>query len=82
MSLIHIPNWDFDRQENYRFSEPISLPAGTTILMEYTFDNSAENPHNPSSPPTRVVNGLNSTDEMADLILQVLPRSSADCGGQ
>ncbi len=78
VSLIHIPNWDFNWQDDYRFIEPISLPAGTTILMEYTFDNSAANPRNPSSPPTRVVNGSNSTDEMADLMLQVLPRSSAD----
>jgi mono/diheme cytochrome c family protein len=78
VSLIHIPNWDFNWQDNYRFSEPISLPAGTTILKQYTYDNSAENPHNLSSPPTRVVYGSNSTDEMADLILQVLPRNSAD----
>ena len=78
VSLIHIPNWDFNWQDDYRLSEPIFLPAGTTILKEYTFDNSAENPHNPSSPPTRVVYGSNSTDEMADLILQVLPRNSAD----
>ena len=77
VSLIHIPDWDFNWQDDYRLSEPIFLPAGTTILKEYTFDNSAENPHNPSSPPTRVVYGSNSTDEMADLILQVLPRSPA-----
>ena len=78
VSLIHIPNWDFNWQDDYRLSEPISLPAGTIILKEYTFDNSAENPQNPSSPPTRVVYGSKSTDEMADLILQVLPRNSAD----
>ena len=78
VSLIHIPNWDFNWQDDYRLSEPISLPTGTTILKEYTFDNSDENPRNPSSPPTRVVYGSNSTDEMADLILQVLPRNAAD----
>ena len=78
VSLIHIPNWDFNWQDDYRLTRPISLPAGTTILKEYTFDNSAENPNNPSSPPMRVVYGSSSTDEMADLILQVLPRSSAD----
>ena len=76
--LIHIPNWDFDRQDEYRFTKPISLPAGTTILQEFSFDNSAANPNNPSSPPRRVVAGPNSTDEMADLIFQVLPRNSAD----
>ncbi len=76
--LIHIPNWDFDRQDEYRFTKPISLPAGTTILQEFSFDNSAANPNNPSSPPRRVVAGPKSTDEMADLIFQVLPRNSAD----
>jgi hypothetical protein len=76
--LIHIPDWDFNWQDDYRFAEPISLPAGTTILKEFTFDNSAGNPHNPVDPPKRVVYGSNSDDEMADLILQVLPRSQAD----
>ena len=76
--LIHIPDWDFNWQDDYRFAEPISLPAGTTILKEFTFDNSAGNPHNPVDPPKRVVYGSNSDDEMADLILQVLPRNEED----
>ncbi len=76
--LIHIPNWDFNWQREYRFVEPISLPAGTTILQVFSFDNTAANPNNPSSPPRRVVYGSNSTDEMADLILQLLPRNPAD----
>ncbi|MGB1839990.1 MAG: hypothetical protein ACPHWZ_02690 [Longimicrobiales bacterium] len=76
--LIHIPDWDFNWQDDYRFAEPISLPAGTTILKEFTFDNSAGNPHNPVDPPKRVVYGSNSDDEMADLILQVLPRNEDD----
>ncbi len=78
VELIDIPEWDFDWQDDYRFAEPVSLPAGTTILKEYTFDNSANNEHNPANPPRRVVYGSNSDDEMADLILQVLPESLAD----
>ncbi len=78
VTLIHIPNWDFNWQREYRFVEPISLPAGTTILQVFSFDNTEANPNNPSSPPRRVVFGANSTDEMADLILQVLPRNPAD----
>ena len=76
--LIHIPEWDFNWQDDYRFTRPIPLPAGTTIVKEFAFDNSAENPHNPADPPKRVVYGSNSDDEMADLILQVLPRNQAD----
>ena len=76
--LIHIPDWDFNWQDDYRFAEPISLPAGTTILKEFSFDNSAGNPHQPVDPPKRVVYGSNSDDEMADLILQVLPKNESD----
>jgi hypothetical protein len=76
--LIHIPDWDFNWQDDYRFADPISLPAGTTIVKQFSFDNSSENPHNPVDPPKRVVYGSNSDDEMADLILQVLPKNEAD----
>lgn len=76
--LVHIPDWDFDWQDDYRFARPVSLPAGTQIVKRFTYDNSTDNPRNPSDPPRRVVYGSNSDDEMADLILQVLPRSEAD----
>lgn len=77
-TLIDIPDWDFNWQDDYRFAEPVSLPAGTRIVKQFSYDNSAANPSNPSDPPRRVVYGSNSDDEMADLILQVLPRSEED----
>ncbi|NNF12605.1 MAG: hypothetical protein HKN72_05260 [Gemmatimonadetes bacterium] len=77
-SLIRIPDWDFNWQDDYRFARPLSLPAGTQIVKRFVYDNSAGNPRNPSDPPKRVVYGSNSDDEMADLILQVLPQSDAD----
>ena len=43
--------------------------------MRYTYDNSAANPRNPHQPPQRVVWGQNTTDEMGDLWLQVVPRT-------
>ena len=70
--LVHIRDWDFNWQDEYRYSSPISLPAGTTLEMEYTYDNSADNLRNPHSPPRRVVYGPQSSDEMGDLWLQVL----------
>ena len=72
--LILIPNWDIDRQSIYRFAAPVPLPAGSTIHMRYSYDNSAANPHNPNSPPIRVTNGNRSVDEMGHLWLQLLPR--------
>jgi hypothetical protein len=77
-TLIRIPDWDFNWQDDYRFQEPVRLPAGSVLTLDFTFDNSAENPRNPSDPPVRVVYGSNSMDEMADLILQVLPVNPAD----
>lgn len=73
-TVIDIPEWDFHWQDVYRLREPIGLPAGTELRMEWTFDNSAANRSNPSHPPRRVTYGQRSTDEMADLWLQVVPR--------
>ena len=69
--LFRIGRWDFDWQDDYSFRDPIRLPAGTRIDFEYRYDNSADNPANPSSPPRRVRFGQESTDEMATLTLQV-----------
>lgn len=71
--LIAIDDWDFNWQEQYQLREPLQLPRGSTIHMDWSFDNSAENPNNQFSPPRRVVYGPDSTDEMAELILEVEP---------
>jgi tetratricopeptide (TPR) repeat protein len=76
--LIVIDDWDFRWQDVYRYVTPVPLPRGTTIAMRYTYDNSAGNARNPHQPPTRVVWGQNTSDEMGDLWLQVVPRANAD----
>jgi tetratricopeptide (TPR) repeat protein len=76
--LVHIPDWDFNWQDEYRFETPVTLPAGSVIAFEYTYDNSAENVRNPSQPPQRVRFGNQSTDEMATLTLQLLTASGDD----
>jgi tetratricopeptide (TPR) repeat protein len=76
--LLRIPDWDFNWQDVYRYQAPIPLPAGSTVVMEYTYDNSASNPRNPDRPPRRVMFGQNSSDEMGDLWLQVLTQSDGD----
>lgn len=77
-SLIDIPEWDFDWQDTYRYREPFWLPAGARLVMDYVFDNSADNLRNPDSPPRRVTFGFEARDEMADLMLQVFARTPAD----
>jgi Flp pilus assembly protein TadD len=76
--LLHIPQWSFHWQQDYRYVAPVPLPAGTRVTMTYTYDNSDENEDNPHHPPVRVRLGPKSTDEMAQLALQVLPKSLAD----
>src|SRR5262249_30878698 len=77
-TLLHIPEWSFHWQQDYRYVSPIALPAGTRVTMKYTYDNTDANEDNPHHPPARVRLGPKSTDEMAQLALQVLPKSLAD----
>ena len=46
--------------------------------MRWVYDNSVENIRNPNQPPKRVRHGLQTTDEMGELWLQLLLRSSAE----
>ena len=76
--LIHICDWDFRWQHVYRYVTPFWLPKGTRLQMRYTYDNSADNPRNPTQPPSRVFWGQRSGDEMGDLWIQVLTRNADD----
>ncbi len=62
--LIDIPEWNYNWQDEYYYERPIRLKAGTKLVVEAVFDNSASNPSNPSSPPARVTWGEETTDEM------------------
>jgi Flp pilus assembly protein TadD/mono/diheme cytochrome c family protein len=76
--LIRIPDWDLNWQAVYRYREPVYLPAGSVISMNFLYDNSADNPRNPNRPPARVIAGNRAKDEMGHLWLQVLPRGRGD----
>jgi tetratricopeptide (TPR) repeat protein len=76
-TLIHIPDWNLNWQAVYRYAQPVRLPKGTTISMNFVYDNSEDNVRNPHDPPLRVVAGNRAVDEMAHLWLQVLPQPSA-----
>lgn len=67
--LIWVKDWDFNWQGQYLYDKPIHLPSGTRIDMESYYDNSAENPRNPNSPPKLVRWGEQTTDEMAVVFL-------------
>jgi hypothetical protein len=77
-TLIRIPAWNFDWQQQYTFATPIRLPEGTRVEMEFTYDNSEGNPRNPNHPPKRVTTGPGSTDEMAGLHVELAPVQPGD----
>lgn len=62
--LVDLQNWNYNWQDEYYYERPFKLPAGTRLEVEAVFDNSVENPSNPSSPPQRVTWGDGTTDEM------------------
>jgi hypothetical protein len=76
--LIWIKDWDFNWQGSYTYKQPVHLPRGTLVWFEYTYDNSAANPHNPADPPVRVTWGEQTHDEMALAFLRVLLPTPAD----
>ena len=63
-TLIDIKNWNYNWQDEYYYERPFKLPEGTRLDVEAVFDNSADNPSNPSSPPKRVTWGDGTKDEM------------------
>jgi hypothetical protein len=79
--LIYIKDWDFNWQGQYRYKRPVKLPKGTRIELEYSYDNSAANPQNPSNPPRPVRWGEQTTDEMAVAFFGVLLERPEDVRG-
>ena len=63
--ILHVPDWDFDWQEIYWYSEPKVLPKGSRLRIDMWFDNSPEEAERWGFNPDRdVVFGPMSTDEM------------------
>jgi tetratricopeptide (TPR) repeat protein len=78
--LLHISNWDFNWQDDYEYEQPVALPKGSTLQMRFVYDNSAANPNNPHTPPERVRFGPEATDEMGELLVQLVAKRPADVG--
>jgi hypothetical protein len=76
--LLWIKDWDFAWQDRYFFTELVPLPKGTRLRAFIRWDNSADNPRNPSDPPVRVRWGEQSADEMGSITLQAVPRRASD----
>ncbi|MEM9700984.1 MAG: redoxin domain-containing protein [Planctomycetota bacterium] len=59
--LLDVPAYDFNWQLRYDLKEPIRVKRGSTITCTATYDNSADNPHNPD--PTQAVRWGDQSDE-------------------
>jgi len=77
-TLLRIDDWDFAWQERYRFTDFVSLPKGTRLDAEISYDNTSANKRNPSRPPVRVTWGEESNDEMGSIGLHVVAASPAE----
>lgn len=77
-TLLLINDWDFAWQDRYYFKDFVALPKGTKLDAEIHWDNSADNPHNPSSPPVRVTWGEESKDEMGSISLIAVPHEESE----
>lgn len=62
--LVNVTDWDFNWQTIYGFKEPIKLPAGSQVDLAARYDNSTDNPTNPSKDPHLVTWGEQTSDEM------------------
>ncbi len=77
--LIRIPQWDFRWQYFYQPKTMLKIPS--TIYVEGVYDNTAENPNNPFSPPRIIMekNGsMRTTDEMFQFIVTYVPYKKGD----
>ena len=75
IELLTIDDWDLDWQDQYLFKSLVPLAAGTKLDVRLRYDNSADNPENPHSPPKRIKWGRESTDEMGSVTLLLVAKN-------
>jgi hypothetical protein len=76
--LVKINDWDFRWQGNYRFSSIQKIPAFSRLMVDVTYDNTAQNPRNPFSPPQTVSWGESTTAEMLLSYFDMVPYQPGD----
>lgn len=76
--LFAIDDWDFRWQGRYNFAEPVRLPKGSVVRTTLVYDNSADNPHNPTIPPILVRWGEGTNDEMGSINFAFVAVDEAD----
>jgi hypothetical protein len=67
--LLNVPHYDFNWQIVYEFAKPVTLPGGTIVRVEATWDNSTKNRYNPR-PDQEIFWAEQSWDEMLSPIIR------------
>lgn len=62
--LVRINQWDVSWQGAYLFQYLQKIEAGSYLRTEFTYDNTANNPLNPHTPPQDVSEGEAASEEM------------------
>jgi len=78
VGYINIPDWDFHWQGFYMFQKPQKFALNEKIWGEVLYDNTTNNPDNPSNPPVTVFAGEQTTDEMMITFLAYTPYQAGD----
>lgn len=76
--LVSIPHWSFHWQGFYEYQKLIHISNLSTFWAEATYDNTTNNPDNPSNPPQDVAAGEHTTDEMMIVFFAYLEYQQGD----
>lgn len=68
--LLKVDDYIYAMQTTYTAAEPIALPAGTVLKAEATYDNTKDNPHNPSTAIKDAAYGPAPGGEVLSILIQ------------
>lgn len=72
-TLLNVPKYNYNWQWQYYPTEPIDVPAGSTLEVTAVWDNSADNPFNPD-PTQEIIYRGNVFNEMFVGFFEAIPK--------
>ena len=78
LNIIQIKDWDFNWQGAYTLDRMLKIPAGSRLVTIASYDNTIDNPNNPSNPPINVRWGEGTEDEMLVVFLYYVSYQPGD----
>lgn len=78
IKLLKVDDWDFKWQGYYAMKNLVKIPAGSKLYYEAEYDNTVNNPLNPSNPPVITRWGESTFDEMFLSYFLFIPYRTGD----